>query len=227
MRSVGTRRRGNAVLYGSALVIAVGAGLWAWGFGGATGQGPSPTSGLPPEQGDGSHNEVDGPADPELSNVIDLAELIAVVQPVEPFESTTDLGTDTATGKSLPAGTGTGIPILMGWVEVTEVLYGDTAHLGTKIPVLMGDFDTEYRSRAAQRGPMPGQELIMVLDHAAARTTYLVDTDYYVPIGDSYGVIERQGEALTPWDSRLRTIGGVSVDQASTDDIVAMLEQSR
>lgn len=165
--------------------------------------------------------------DPELSNVISLAELVAVVQPIEPFESTTDLGTDPSTGESLPDSAGSGVPVLMGWVEVTEVMRGDNIEVGASIPVLIGDFDTEYRSSSAQRGPMPGQGLIMVLDHAAARTTYLMDTDYYVPVGDSYGVIERHGDVLTPWDSRLRTVGGVSIDQSTTDDLVAMLKQAR
>lgn len=54
MRRIETSRRGNAVLYGSALVVVAGAGLWAWSVNSAPAQ-VSPAGGTPPlEHVDGS-----------------------------------------------------------------------------------------------------------------------------------------------------------------------------
>ncbi|MFN3865383.1 MAG: hypothetical protein ACK4MD_01560 [Demequina sp.] len=177
------------------------------------------------DQGGGeTFTSVDGPWESDFARTAAASDLTAIVELVVQGETVMDRGTDPDTGEMASDG-GDGVPVTVGTYRVVEVISGEGAVSGEEITVVVTELDHHDRSDAARAGVAEATSLLVALDRAAEGSSYLVDGDYYTPIGADNGVVAVIDGELRPWDARVDTIDGAAVDGLSLSEATSSLER--
>jgi len=137
-----------------------------------------------------------------------------------------DRGADPDSGEMATDSDG-GVPVTINTFRVVEVVAGEGAQAGDQIVVALNAFDYSERTDAARSGLTDKTVLLAAMEHVAAGESYLVDGDYYTPTGSDNGVIEIRGDKLVPWDTKLETVLGTPVREASLSQVVTSLREVR
>lgn len=180
------------------------------------GQGPDAT--------DGFRTSVDGPWELDFADTAAKSDLTVVMEPVSIGKPVLDRGTDPDTGEMV-TDSGDGVPVTINTFRIVEVVAGTGVRPGDQVVVALNARDSSERTDAARSGLTDKTVLLASMEHVAAGESYLVDGDYYTPTGSDNGVLEVQGDKLVPWDTKLETVLGTPVSDASFSQAVKGLQE--